>query len=247
MNFHGTTSVSFNLSASKKRTLRKLYLALALISATTFQTACSATISGSESTSASSPDAANDAAPVDATTNASSVATTAPTDHATDGTTDDFGSVIPPLGTFDRLDPDFIRYQPCLEMPDEFLAEAGLHGKEMLEGVGEVDGVCAFAAKPEHGQAVYKLVGSSFDFEAYKRIPGSIAWDETRQGTPILHHRGEHLADSSCRALIETERGTLGTVFQSFEYGNESYQYDHCDEASLLLKTLLELDQENEH
>lgn len=246
MNFHGTTPVSFDLSASKKRTLRKLYLALALISAASIQTACSAAISGIESTSASSPDAANDAAN-DAVTDASPVATTAPTDHATDGTTDDFGSVIPPLGTFDRLDPDFIRYQPCLEMPDEFLAEAGLHGKEILEGVGEMDGVCAFAAKPKHGQAVYKLVGSSFDFEAYKRIPGSIAWDETRQGTPILHHRGEHLADSSCRALIETERGTLGTVFQSFGYGNEPYQFDHCDEASLLLKTLLELDQENEH
>src|SRR5699024_12098058 len=72
--------------------------------------------------------------PVDATTDASSVATTAPTDHATDGTTDDFGSVIPPLGTFDRRDPDFIQYKPCLEMPDEFLAQAGLHGKEMMEG-----------------------------------------------------------------------------------------------------------------
>src|SRR5690625_5319522 len=74
MIFHGTTPVSVDLSASKKRTLRKLYLALALISAASIQTACSATISGSESTSASTPDAANDAAPVDATTNASSVA-----------------------------------------------------------------------------------------------------------------------------------------------------------------------------
>jgi hypothetical protein len=247
MNFHGTTPVSFDLSVFKQTSLRKLYLALALISAATIQTACSATISGSESISASSPDAANNVEPVDGANDASPAATTAPTDHATDDTTDDSGAVIPPLGTFDRLDPDFIRYQPCLEMPDEFLAEAGLYGKEMMDGVGEVDGVCSFSTKPEHGQGVYKLVGSSFDFEAYKRIPGSIAWDETRQGTPILHHRGEHLADSSCRALVETERGTLGTVFQSFEYGNESYQYDHCEEASLLLKTLLELDQENEH
>ena len=247
MNFHGTTSVSFDLSASKKRTLRKLYLALALISAASIQTACSATISGSESTSASTPDAANDAAPVDATTDASPVATTAPTDHATDGTTDDFGSVIPPLGTFDRRDPDFIQYKPCLEMPDEFLAQAGLHGKEMLEGVGEMDGVCAFAAKPEHGQAVYKLVGSSFDFEAYKRIPGEVSWDQMGDHIPIMLFRDAYIGETACRALVETQQGTIGAVFQSFEYGNDLYEYEPCNEASLLLKTILELDGRNAH
>ena len=242
---HDTTFVSFKLFTVAKKPLVKLTLTAALIGAAAIQTACSATTLGSESPSmpaSETPETAN-ASPHPST----SMSAVKNASKASDDAADDSGSVIPPLGSFDRRDPDFVQYKPCLEMPDEFLAQAGLYSKEMLEGVGEVDGVCAFPAKPEHGEAVYKLVGSSFDFEAYERIPGEVAWDETREGVPVLLHRGEHLEDSSCRALIETQRGTFGTVFQSFEYGNESYQYDHCKEASSLLKTILEMELDNEN
>ena len=247
MIFHGTTLVSVDLSASKKRTLRKLYLALALISAASIQTACSATISGSESTSASTPDAANDAAPVDATTDASSVATTEPTDHATDGTTDDFGSVIPPLGTFDRLAPDFIRYQPCLEMSDEFLAEAGLHGKEMMDGVGEVDGICTFKTPSEYGATFFNLQGSSHSFTDYERISGETWSSETSNGDPILIYRPEYLSDRECLAAIETQQGTLSITFQSFKFGHEDPNLNLCETAENKLKTVLELDGKHEN
>jgi|GEM_PF-6520792 len=247
MIFHGTTPVSVDLSASKKRTLRKLYLALALISAASIQTACSATISGSESTSASTPDAANDAAPVDATTDASSVATTAPTDHATDGTTDDFGSVIPPLGTFDRRDPDFIQYKPCLEMPDEFLAQAGLHGKEMMDGVGEVDGVCSFEAGEDYGEAVFKLHGSRHGFADLERLSGEVGWNKTSGEQPILLHRSEYLSDTECHAAVETNRGTLAVSFQSFKTVGQDIVHDPCDAALRKLETVLELDGKHEN
>ena len=243
MNFHGSTSVSFDLSASKKRTLRKLYLALALISAATFQTACSATISGSGSTSASTPDAV----PVDAATGASPAATTAPTDHATDSTTDDFGSVIPPLGTFDRRDPDFIRYQPCLEMPDEFLAEAGLHGKEMLEGVGEVDGVCSFKTASEYGATFYVLQGSSHSFQDYERISGETERSQTSNGNPILIYRPEYLTDRECLAAIETRQGTLSVAFQSLKFGDSLPEPNLCELAESKLMTVLELDGKHEN
>ena len=222
MIFHGTTPVSVDLSASKKRTLRKLYLALALISAASIQTACSAIISGRESASESP------------------AATSAPTDHATDGTTDDFGSVIPPLGTFDRRDPDFIRYQPCLEMPDEFLAEAGLHGKEMMDGVGEVDGICSFEKTENLGTGFFNLHGSSHSFETYLTISGEFDWDETSDGVPILMHRSNSSPDRDCLAGIETERGTLAISFQSFKFGQGVG--DPCDIALNKLKTVLELD-----
>src|SRR5690625_2265423 len=243
MNFHGSTSVSFDLSASKKRTLRKLYLALALISAATFQTACSATISGSGSTSASTPDAV----PVDAATGASPAATTAPTDHATDGTSDDFGSVIPPLGTFDRLDPDFIRYQPCLEMPDEFLAEAGLHGKEMMDDVGEVDGICTFKTPSEYGATFFNLQGSSHSFTDYERILGETWSSETSNGEQILNYRPEYLSDRESLTSIETQQGTLSITFQSFKYGHEDPNLNICETAENKLKTVLELDGKHEN
>ena len=247
MILHGTTPVSVDLFASKKRTLRKLYLALALISAASIQTACSATISGSESTNASAPDAAKDAAPFDPATDATPLATTAPTDHATDGTTDDFGSVIPPLGTFDRLDPDFIRYQPCLEMPDEFLAEAGLHGKEMLEGVGEVDGVCSFKTASEYGATFYVLQGSSHSFQDYERISGETERSQTSNGDSILIYRPEYLSDRECLAAIETRQGTLSIAFQSFKFGDSVPEPNLCDLAENKLMTVLELDGKHEN
>ena len=229
MIFHGTTPVSVDLSASKKRTLRKLYLALALSSAATIQTACSAIISGRESASESP------------------AATSAPTDHATDGTTDDFGSVIPPLGTFDRRDPDFIQYKPCLEMPDEFLAQAGLHGKEMMEGVGEVDGVCSFEAGEEYGEAVFKLHGSRHVFADFERLSGEIGWNKTSGEQPILLHRSEYLSDTECQVAVETNRGTLAVSFQSFKTVGQDIVHDPCDAALRKLETVLELDGKHEN
>ena len=229
MIFHGTTPVSVDLSASKKRTLRKLYLALALISAASIQTACSAIISGRESASESP------------------AATSAPTDHATDGTTDDFGSVIPPLGTFDRRDPDFIQYKPCLEMPDEFLAQAGLHGKEMMEGVGEVDGVCSFEAGEDYGESVFKLHGSRHGFADFERLSGEIGWNKTSGEQPILLHRSEYLSDTECQVAVETNRGTLAVSFQSFKTVGQDIVHDPCDAALRKLETVLELDGKHEN
>ena len=226
MIFHGTTPVSVDLSASKKRTLRKLYLALALISAASIQTACSAIISGRESASESP------------------AATSAPTDHATDGTTDDFGSVIPPLGTFDRRDPDFIQYKPCLEMPDEFLAQAGLHGKEMMEGIGIKGGICTFPASNNSSYSVFKLQGSHHSFRDYEAISGEIRWGTTIFGVPVLLHRSEFLSESECQASVETHQGTLSIAFQSFT--SETHTHNPCEVAQNKLMTILELDGKHE-
>ncbi|MGO3775413.1 MAG: DUF3558 family protein [Corynebacterium casei] len=155
--------------------------------------------------------------------------------------------VIPPLGEFDRSDPDYVQYKPCLEIPDDFLEKAGLRGKEMMEGVGEVDGICTFAADPEHGEAIFKLQGSRHDFATHLRVSGEVTWDATSFGAPILIHRDEYLADSACQAVVETLGGTFSVTFQSFEYGNEKYQFDPCVEAQKKLKTVLELDGKHEN
>ncbi len=154
--------------------------------------------------------------------------------------------VIPPLGEFDRSDPDYVQYKPCLEIPDEFLEKAGLHGKEMMEGVGEVDGTCTFNAGPEYGTSIFNLQGSRHNHDAFLGISGDVTWDQTSNGDPILLHRSKYLADSECQAAIETERGTFSVSFQSFEYGNENFSFDPCDEAQMKLKTVLELDGKHE-
>lgn len=150
--------------------------------------------------------------------------------------------VIPPLGEFDRSDPDYVQYKPCLEIPDDFLEKAGLHGKEISEGVGEVDGICTFNAEPDYGNAIFKLEGSSHTFESYEGISGEVTWDETSFGAPILVHRDDFIADTVCEAAVETKQGTFGITFQSFEYGNENYEFDSCVEAKKKLKAVLELD-----
>ena len=77
-------------------------------------------------------------------------------------------------------------------------------------------------------------------------MSGEITWDETSLGDPILVHRDEYLPDSACEAAVETFGGTFSVTFQSFEYGNENYQFDPCVEAQKKLKTVLELDGKHE-
>ena len=155
--------------------------------------------------------------------------------------------VIPPLGEFNRSDPDYIQYKPCLEIPDSFLVEARLFDKQIMEGAGEVDGICMFASEDEHGKAVFKVQGSRHNFTAIQRLTGEVTWEETSNGDPILIHRDGYLPESDCQAVVETRRGTFGVTFQSFEYGNENYGFDPCHEAQTKLKTILKLDGKHEN
>ena len=245
---HDTTFVSFKLFTVAKKPLVKLTLTAALIGAAAIQTACSATTLGSESPSMpasktpETPETAN--ASPHPTTSMSAVKNAS---KASDDAADDSGSVIPPLGSFDRRDPDFVQYKPCLEMPDEFLAQAGLYGKEMLEGVGEVDGVCAFSAESEVGDAVFTLQGSRHNFEDYQRLSGEISREVTSTGVPVLLHRSQYLRDSECQAAVETIRGTLAISFQSFKGDSDNTGHDHCIAAQGKLETVLELDGKHEY
>lgn len=207
-----------------------------LIAAGAVLTGCTINIGG-ETT-----DAADDTAASETITESDD----ANTDIAAAGNSSESEPVIPPLGEFNRSDADYVQFKPCLEIPDEFLEKAGLYGKEMMEGVGEVDGICTFAAEPEHGTAVFNVQGSRHDFETHQSTSGEITWDETSFSDPILIHRDEYLPDSACEAVVETIGGTFSITFQSFEYGNENYQFDPCVEAQKKLKTVLELDGKHE-
>ena len=240
---HDTTFVSFKLFTVAKKPLVKLTLTAALIGAAAIQTACSATTLGSESPSmpaSETPETAN-ASPHPST----SMSAVKNASKASDDAADDSGSVIPPLGSFDRRDPDFVQYKPCLEMPDEFLAQAGLYGKEMLEGVGEIDGICSFKMQTESGEAFFNLHGSSHSFATYLATDGEFSWDETSDGAPILIHRSKYIPDRDCLAAIETQHGTLAISFQSFKVGEG--KNDPCEVAQNKLKTVLELDGKHEN
>lgn len=208
-----------------------------LIAAGAILTGCTINIGG-EST---------DSAPESVVSEASTDPTRENTDVAAAGDGIVSEPVIPPLGEFDRSDSDYVQFKPCLEIPDEFLEKSGLHGKEISEGVGEVDGICTFDAEPEHGEAIFKLQGSRHDHDAYLGISGDVTWDKTSYDDPILIHRSQYLSDSECQAAVETVRGTFSVTFQSFEYGSENYAFDPCNEAQKKLKAVLELDGKHEN
>lgn len=218
---------------------KKLFVASILVAAAAVQSACSANIGATETADASTPvETASPQPPSDKSTDDA--------DTTAEDSSREAESVFPPLGSFDRRDPDFIQYKPCLEMPDDFLEEAGLYDKEMLEGLGEVDGVCSFTAPNEYGDAVFKLQGSRHSFIDYNGISGEISWTETAQGAPILLHRSEYLPDTECQAAIETHRGTLAIAFQSFKGMDQELALDPCEMAQNKLLTVLDLDGKNE-
>ena len=212
---------------------KKLFVASILVAAAAVQSACSANIGATETADASTPvETASPQPPSDKSTDDA--------DTTAEDSSREAESVIPPLGSFDRRDPDFIQYKPCLEMPDDFLEEAGLHGKEMMEGIGIKDGICSFDARHEHEDSYFSLHGSTHSFIDYQSISGEVHWGRTGHGDPILLHRSEFLPNTDCLAAIETKRGTLSMSFQSFNEGK--LLLDPCDVAQSKLKTLLELD-----
>ena len=217
---------------------KKLFVASLLVAAAAVQSACSANISGTETADASTPvETASPQPPSDKSTDDA--------DTTAEDSSREAESVIPPLGSFDRRDPDFIQYKPCLEMPDDFLEEAGLHGKVMMEGVGEIDGVCRFDAPEKYGDAEFKLLGSRHSFIDYQSISGEISWDGTADGYPILLNRSKYLSNTECQASIETHRGTLAITFQSFKSAEGKIAPDPCEMASNKLKTVLEVDEKH--
>jgi|SRR5699024_5660259 len=218
---------------------KKLIVASLIVAAGIVQSACSANTGATETADASAPVETESPQP--------------PSDKSTDDAdvTAEEGlreaeSVIPPLGSFDRRDPDFIQYKPCLEMPDDFLEEAGLYDKEMMEGIGIKDGICSFAGPSQYGPSIFNLQGSHHQFTDYQDISGELQWDQTKHGDPILLHRSQYLPDTECQASVETVRGTLSIAFQSFNSMDHELSHDPCELAQNKLVTLLELDGKNE-
>ncbi|MFH0411766.1 DUF3558 domain-containing protein [Corynebacterium sp. L4756] len=152
------------------------------------------------------------------------------------------GPYIPELGTFHRHDPGFTQFNPCTEIPQELLDEAGLiqfipSGEDPAERR-----MCMYQADPRYGDAAFILAGGRFGFENYAGLDGEQKWSETVDGHPVLHYIDYAFPDSSCTAAIETVGGLLDISLYATPSEANPEEFDWCIEAEKKLFELLRLD-----
>lgn len=120
--------------------------------------------------------------------------------------------VLPPFGNFDRTDPDFDLFDPCTEIPEEKLKEAGLG--ERLEGDFSFPDSkhCSFLFNGGDEPAVVSLASSELSF---KEVEASEGRKEIYRGAklPVVGFENEFGTELYCAIHVETVRGDLSVSF----------------------------------
>ncbi|WP_311518085.1 DUF3558 family protein [uncultured Corynebacterium sp.] len=146
--------------------------------------------------------------------------------------------VLPPFGSFDRTDPDFDLFDPCLEIPQQKLEDVGL-GKRTARTLRFTDMTsCSFRGQSVSGsEAMISLSSSS---SSYDEVEVPLGQSEIYRGRelPVIAFENEFGSDLYCTVNVNTVRGMV-----SVSFGDTKLQEDNrenCRQAELVLKKLID-------
>lgn len=145
--------------------------------------------------------------------------------------------VLPPLGDFDRTDPDFDLFDPCTEIPAERLAEAGL-GRRLEGGFNFTDSVmCGFSlVEEQENGGVVGLSSSDVSMSDHELKNGSRVLYKSRT-TGAIAFESPLGGDNNCTLSLDTKRGHV-SVGYSYA-GNQKTFLEKCLAAEGVLGALL--------
>ncbi|MFS0182758.1 DUF3558 family protein [Corynebacterium striatum] len=145
--------------------------------------------------------------------------------------------VLPPLGDFDRTDPDFDLFDPCTEIPAEKLAEAGL-GRRLERGFNFTDSVmCVFSlVEEQENGGVVGLSSSDVSMSDHELKNGSRVLYESRT-TGAIAFESPFGGDNNCTLSLDTKRGHVSVGYTYA--GNQKTFLEKCLAAEGVLGTLL--------
>ncbi|HCG2961533.1 TPA: DUF3558 domain-containing protein [Corynebacterium striatum] len=146
--------------------------------------------------------------------------------------------VLPPLGDFDRTDPDFDLFDPCTEIPAEKLAEAGL-ARRLEGGFNFTDSVmCSFGLgdNHEHQFAIAGLSSSNQSFKEIEEVNGNKVLFESEL-FPAVAFENTLGGELKCTLNLLTIRGQVSVTFS--EPKNLSTMKEKCVEAETIASRLL--------
>lgn len=116
--------------------------------------------------------------------------------------------VLPPLGEFDPADPSFELFDPCTEIPGEYLQAAGL-GEQIEESERQSGfSFCAFRGIGGATGSVIGLTSSQQAFNASATHISSLSDGEGRS-MPIMQIESEMFGEMFCTVGVSTSRGIL--------------------------------------
>ncbi|AMO90880.1 hypothetical protein AWU68_0580 [Corynebacterium simulans] len=146
--------------------------------------------------------------------------------------------VLPPFGNFDRTDPDFDLFDPCTEIPEEKLKEAGLEDNGERRLIFSDMSTCSFFGQSSSGNPAMISIASST--KSYTDVEIPLGKREIYRGNelPVVAFEDEFEGDLICTVNINTVRGMISVGF-----GNTKLQEDNrenCRQAELVLKKLID-------
>ena len=146
--------------------------------------------------------------------------------------------VLPPFGNFDRTDPDFDLFDPCTEIPEEKLKEAGLEDRGERRLIFSDMSTCSFFGQSSSGNPAMISIASST--KSYTDVEIPLGKREIYRGNelPVVAFEDEFEGDLICTVNINTVRGMISVGF-----GNTKLQEDNrenCRQAELVLKKLID-------
>lgn len=143
--------------------------------------------------------------------------------------------VLPPLGEFDPADPNFELFDPCTEIPKEYLQNAGL--SEAIEERERQSGFsfCAFESLEGSSGVVIGLT-SSRQASIFSATKVSTLSDAEGRSVPVMLIESDMFGEMFCTVGVSTSRGIF-KVSHSGDQFEDSYQ-TKCSKAAETLKNI---------
>ena len=166
---------------------------------------------------------------------ADATATTARESQAPSGQSRAGGGVLPPLGEFDRTVPGFQVFDPCVEIPEGKLREAGLSTR--LKSSVRESGFshCGFEIENSEGETGF--IGLGVTDMALQELEKQYGGQRVYEGEqlPVIGLNDPDFGRLFCTLYLETTKGTL--LVESSGFGS-TQKDERCVIGERILFTL---------
>lgn len=146
--------------------------------------------------------------------------------------------VLPPFGNFDRTDPDFDLFDPCTEIPEEKLKEAGLQERIGCDLHFPDMNRCSFHSSTSAADGA--MVSLSSSNASYEEVEVPLGRSEIYRGKvlPVVAYEEELGSDLVCTVNLKTVRGMVSVGFGDTTLLEDSRQ--NCWQAEQILNRIIE-------
>ena len=147
--------------------------------------------------------------------------------------------VLPPLGTFDRIEPGFKVFDPCVEIPDEVFIHLGMERNSPPEKESGYRSCHFSMTSLSGGVADVSLVSQHKTMESIRELYPEEFQEVGYSEEPIYTVEDTFIKGVTCTSYIETVRGLLSVSWT--EVNSRVSMESKCNQSRKVLLDLLKV------